>query len=199
MKEAAKVGFSFASAFLPSKACTDRDQRKGRGHDGKIIDGFAYNARERQVDKGCDESQDNADDDRILQNIDKCLADIGGGVCAGVSAFKGQNDHGENIVQRHRADDHKRCHAGAAVNILDKGNAENGGAAAVRTLHEGTDRMLVLQSKLRNDPYRQDRKKSGNKAESDIFHIKMMPDICASQIQKNKTWQADLEDKTVCD
>lgn len=115
-----------------------------------------------------------------------------------MSAFKGQNDHGENIVQRHRADDHKRCHAGVAVNILDKGNAENGGAAAVRTLHEGTDRMLVLQSKLRNDPHRQDRKKSGNKAESDIFHIKMMPDICACQIQKNKTWQADLEDKTVC-
>ncbi len=112
-----------------------------------------------------------------------------------MSAFKGQNDHGENIVQRHRADDHKRCHAGAAVNILDKGNAENGGAAAVRTLHEGTDRMLVLQSKLRNDPYRQDRKKSGNKAESDIFHIKMMPDICAARSRKTRHGRQTLKTK----
>ena len=108
-----------------------------------------------------------------------------------------QDQHGEDVEQRHAAQDHQRGHARLAVDVLDERHPQDGRAAAVGRLDELTHDGLVPHEQLRQPPDHQDARQRGPGAEQHEPGFKVPPDVHLAHVQKQHDGQRDREGQFV--
>ena len=106
-----------------------------------------------------------------------------------IAGAKRQNDDGINIVQRYGRNNHQRCHTGIAIDILDKGNAENGGAAPGGGLGESAHHRLVLHKDACQCPDAHKHDGGANHTENDKFRVESISDRCGGNVFEQQDGQ----------
>ena len=107
-----------------------------------------------------------------------------------------QDDDRRNIIERNRADDHERRHAGIAVYILNIGGAEERGAAAVRGLNEFAARRDV-PDRQRTERDEQDGEEGGGEAERDVSGIPDREEVFGGEVLEEENRERHAEDEPV--
>ena len=115
---------------------------------------------------------------------------------APAGAGEGEEQHGGHVVQRHRADDDQGDGARVAVDILQKGHAQQGDAAAVAALDELAPKGLVLHPQA-GQGHDQDGGQAGQEAEEDEAPVPHREEVGADQILEEHDGQADFKDEAV--
>ena len=128
------------NCLFEMKACPHCHQAERRGKICDIADSLRKNHGLRNAACRPDEPYKNAENDRIRRNAAAGLPDE---LCASVFRFRSsirarkfQKEYRHNIVERNGADDHHGRHAGIAVNILNKADAQKCGTGTIGGLRE---------------------------------------------------------------
>ena len=103
------------------------------------------NLRLWDTEKRPEKTHQNTDNDRIRDDttgglrerffIESRILRIGQAEC----------HDGHHIIKRYRTDDHKRCHAGGTIDVLDEGHPDQRGTRTVRRLYKFAALCMVMK------------------------------------------------------
>lgn len=82
----------------------------------------------------------------------KGIADLVDAILGFIIGAYGQNNHRENIIQGNCGNNHHWSHSRGTINIIDKGNPQNGGTAAGAALDKGSYHGFILHKNACKQP-----------------------------------------------
>lgn len=198
-KRAQPGGSDARQGFFDIKCSAHGEKAQGRRDSGNAFQGFIRDGRYRQLKQRPGQAGEDADQDRI--GYDPFCR---GGQLLSVRPMQMgllrlehcQHDDGEDIVKRHRADDHQRRHACVAVKILDQGHAHDGRAAAVGDLNEFPLDGPVPKAE-RKGCHQADGQQRGEEAVENVLRIPDRVEVLPAQVVEYQHRQRDFEHKSI--
>ena len=134
-----------AEGLLKIKHRAHRHQAERGAQRSDLAAGRDQDLRLRDTEKRPEKAHQNTDDDRIRDDatgglrerlfIESRILRIGQTEC----------HDGHHIIKRYRTDDHKRRHAGRAIDIFDEGHPDQGGTRTVRRLYKFAALCMIME------------------------------------------------------
>ena len=140
------------------------------------------------------DSQNNGIGHYVFQSSQHQL--LGVGRVAVVGCCQGENNDGGDVVQGYCSHNHQGGHGGVSVDVVDKGDSQNGGTAAVRCLNDLAPFCPVF-SRQGQEKGNADTKQCGKKAEQHEFAVPHCLKICLGQVHEQQYRQQCFKDKLV--
>ena len=182
--------------FVPLERRAHHDDAERRRAAPKVVNRCLHQLRERQFRQRPGEAQPNRENNRVREDAVHRLAKELRGYLPATRVVQLEDEHGGDVVDRHRADDHQRRHAHVVVQVLHHRNAENRRAAAVRRLDEFPLDAAILQQ-IGNPGADEDARNRGQRAVHHIFRVPLLPVIRLAHVVEQQRRQAHAEHQPV--